>query len=148
MAGYTKNCFKNCQNSKFCLPHLLTRSLTHSLPDHGHKPRGQTRQLTATILCHNNQLTSGMCLLKFRRMCALCILSFLVSQSNCSSVFFMQRNHIDALIFLINTFFEQHNRHHKIFKTLKTMLLYGGTRYLYLIGHKIMFCILCPLSIY
>ena len=63
--------FKNFQNLKFCL--------THSLPDHNHKPRAQTKQHTFIILHHNNKLTSGVCLLGFQRVYALCTLSFLLS---------------------------------------------------------------------
>ena len=63
------------------LPHCLTASLT----DHSRKPRAQTKQRTATILCHNNKLTSGMCLLGFQRVCALCALSFIYFQSGCLS---------------------------------------------------------------
>ena len=97
--------YKNCQNSNF--------RLTASLTDHSRKPRAQTKQHTATILRHNNKLTSGMCLLGFRRVCSLCALSFLLSSIRLL-VFFIQRNHIEALIFRINTFFKQHNRRHKI----------------------------------
>ena len=94
VAGY--KFFKNRQNSNF--------RLTASLTDHGRKPRAQTKQRTATILRHNNKLTSGMCLLGFRRVCALCALSFLLSSIRLL-VFFIQRNHIEALIFRIHTFF-------------------------------------------
>ena len=51
MAGYR---ILNQQNSNFIL--------TASLPDHSRKTRGQTKQRMATILSHNNKLTSGMCL--------------------------------------------------------------------------------------
>ena len=87
--------------------------LTDCLTDHSRKPRGQTKQCVATILRHNNKLTNGMCLLGFRRVCALCALSFLLSSIRLL-VFFIQRNHIEALIFCINTFFNQHYRRHKI----------------------------------
>ena len=103
VAGY--KFFLNCQNSNFRLTALLT--------DHSRKPRAQTKQRTVTILPHNNKLTSGMCLLGFRQVCALCALSFLLSSIRLL-VFFVQRNHIEALIFRINTFFKQHNRRHKI----------------------------------
>ena len=104
VAGY--KFLKIHQNSKF--------SLTASLTDHSRKPRAQTKQHTATILRHNNKLTSGMCLLGFRRVCALCAVSFLLSSIRLLVFFFIQRNHIEALIFRINTFFKQHNRRHKI----------------------------------
>ena len=89
--------------------------ITHSLPDHSRKPRAQTKQHTVTILCHNNKLTGGMCLLGFQRMYALCALPFLLSSIRLLVLIFIQRNHIKVLIFHINTFFiKQHNRHHKI----------------------------------
>jgi len=50
MAGYW--IFKNCKNSKF--------HLTVSLPDHLYKPRCQMKYRTATIVQHNNKLTSEM----------------------------------------------------------------------------------------
>ena len=87
--------------------------LSHSLTDHSRKPRAQTKQRTVTIFRHNNKLTSGMCLLGFRQVYALCALSFLLSSIRLL-VFFMQRNHNEALIFHISTFFKQHNRRHKI----------------------------------
>ena len=96
------------------LTRSLTHSLTHSLTDHIHKPRGQLKQRTATISCHNNKLTSGICLMGFRRVCALHALSFLLLSIKLLVFFFIQRNHIEALIFHINTFFKQHNRCHKI----------------------------------
>ena len=86
---------------------------SHSLTYHSRKPRAQTKQCTGTILHHNNKLTDGMCLLGFRRVCALCALSFLLSSIRLLA-FFIQRNHIEALIFHINTFFIQHNKCHKI----------------------------------
>ena len=98
--------FLNCQNSKFHSP-------AHSLPDYSRKPRAQMKQCMVTILRHNNKLTGGMCLLEFQRVCALCALSFLLSSIRLL-VFFIQRNHIETLIFHINTFFKQHNRRHKI----------------------------------
>ena len=49
-----------------------------------------------------------MCLLGFQRVCALCALSFLLSSIRLLVFFFIQRNHIEALIFRINTFFKQH----------------------------------------
>ena len=67
VAGY-KIEKKITQNSNF--------SLTASLPDHSCKP---TKQRTVTILRHNNKLTSGMCLLGFQQVYALCALSFLLS---------------------------------------------------------------------
>ena len=94
--------FKNRQN---LLPHSLTT--VASL-----KPK--RKQRTATILRHSNKLTSGMCLLGFRRVCALCALSFLLSSIGLLVFFFIHRNHIEALIFRISTFFKQHNRRHKI----------------------------------
>ena len=74
-AGY--RIFLNCQNLKFCL--------THSLTDHSHKPRAQTKQRMLTILCHNNKLTSGMCLLGSNECtpCAPCLFFYL--QSGCLS---------------------------------------------------------------
>ena len=102
---------KNRQNSKF--------HLTHSLTDHSRKRRAQTKQRMGTILCHNSKLTGGMCLLGFRRVCTLCALSFLLSSIKLLVFFVIQRNHTKALIFHINTFFKQHNRHHKLFKALK-----------------------------
>ena len=93
--GTIATAFFNRQNSKF--------RLTHSLPDPNRKPRAQTKQRTppfyATTL---NKLTGGMCPLGFRRVCAL---SFLLSSIRLL-VFFIQRNHIEALIFHINTFFQ------------------------------------------
>ena len=80
VAGY--NFFLNRQNSNF--------SLTASLTDHSCKPRAQTKQRTATILRHNNKLTSGMCFLGFRRVCALCALSFLLSSIRLLVFFFIQ----------------------------------------------------------
>ena len=56
---------------------ILSHFLTHSLIDHSRKPRAQTKQRTVTILCRNNKLTGGMCLLGFRRVYALYALSFL-----------------------------------------------------------------------
>ena len=44
------------------LTHSLTHPPTHSLPDHSRKPGAQTKQWTATILWHNNKLTSEMIL--------------------------------------------------------------------------------------
>ena len=73
-----------------------------SLTDHSHKPRAQTKQRMVTILRHNNKLTGGMCLLGFRRVCAL---SFLLSSIRLL-FFFIQQNHTEALIFHINTFFK------------------------------------------
>jgi len=90
------NFLKNCQNLKF--------HLTHCLTDHSHKPRAQTKQRITTILHHNNKFTSGMCLLGFRRVRGLCASLFLLSSIR---LFFMQRNHIDVLLFPINTFLEQ-----------------------------------------
>ena len=92
----------------------LNFRLTACLTDHSRKPRGQTKQCTATILCNTSKLTSGMCLLGFRRVCALCALSFLLSSIRLLVFFFIQRNHIEAFIFRINTFFKRHNRCHKI----------------------------------
>ena len=43
-------------------------SLPHYLTDYSRKARGQTKQRMATILQHNNKLTSGMCLLRFRKV--------------------------------------------------------------------------------
>ena len=51
--------------------------LSTCLPDHSHKAGAQTKQCTATILHHNNQLTGGMCLLGFQQVCALCSLSLI-----------------------------------------------------------------------
>jgi len=42
---------------KFPKVKIWSASLPHSLTDHGHKPRGQTKQHMAPILCHNNILT-------------------------------------------------------------------------------------------
>jgi len=39
-------------------PHSLTRLLTHSLTDHSCKARDQKKQYMATILRHNNKLTT------------------------------------------------------------------------------------------
>ena len=64
--------FLNRHNSKIHLPHSLT--------DHGHKPRGQTKQRKATILRHNNKFTSGMCL---SSVCPLRLFSFIFNQSVC-----------------------------------------------------------------
>ena len=94
---------------------ISSHCLTHSLTDHSRKPRAQTKQRTVTILRHNNKLTGGMCLLGFWWVYALCTLSFLLSSIRLLVFFFIQRNHIKALIFHINTFFiKQHNRRHKI----------------------------------
>jgi len=90
--------FKNRKNSKFCL--------TASLPDHIRKPRRQTKHRTAEILRHNNKLTSEICLLGFWWVWGLCTSLFLLSSIRLF-FFFMQRNHIDVLIFPINTFLEQ-----------------------------------------
>ena len=59
----------------------------------------------ATILCHNNKLTSEMCLLELRRAWGLCATLFLLSSIRL--FFFMQQNLIDVLIFPINVFFKQ-----------------------------------------
>ena len=56
---------------------------SHSLTDHSRKPRAQTKQRTVTILRYNNKLTGAMCLLGFRRVCALCALSFIFNQTVC-----------------------------------------------------------------
>ena len=104
VAGY--KILKNRQKLHF--------SITASLTDHSRKPRAQTKQRTVTILRYNNKLTGGICLLGFRRVYALCTLSFLLSSIRLLVFFFIQRNHIEALIFHINTFFKQHNRCHKI----------------------------------
>ena len=55
---------------KLSKPIFLSASLPICLTDNSHKARGQTKQSMATILCHNNKFTSGMCLLWFRRMSA------------------------------------------------------------------------------
>ena len=89
-------------------------STTASLTDHSRKPRAQTKQRTVTTLRYNNKLTGGMCLLGFRRVYTLCALSFLLSSIRLLVFFFIQLNHIETLIFHINTFFKQHNRRHKI----------------------------------
>ena len=71
---------KNCHNLKF--------HLTHSLPDHSRRPRAQMKQRMATILHHNNKLTSEieMCLLGFRKVWGLCTSFYLPlgSSSSCS----------------------------------------------------------------
>ena len=85
VAGY--KILKIAQNSNF--------SITASLTDHSRKPRAQTKQRMVTILHYNNKLTGGMCLLGFRRVYALCALSFLLSSIRLL-VFFIQRNHIEA----------------------------------------------------
>jgi len=72
---------KNCQHLKFCLTHCLT--------DHSRKPRAQTKQRMATILCHNNKLTNGMCLLGFRKVRGLCTSLFLLGSSSCSKAMLM-----------------------------------------------------------
>jgi len=82
--------------------HSLTHSLTHLLPDHSHKPRAQKKQRMATILHHNNKLTSEMCLLGFQQVWGLCTLLFLYLPLGS----LMQQNYINVLIFPINTFFE------------------------------------------
>ena len=98
VAGY--KVLKIVKNSNFS----LTASLPHTLPDHSHKPRAQTKQCTVTILRHNNRLTSEMCLLGFRQVYALCTLSFLLSSIRLVVFFFKHQNHTEALIFHINTF--------------------------------------------
>ena len=108
VAGY--KIFKNRQNSNF--------SITVSPTDHSRKPRAQMKQCTVTIL-HYNKFTGGMCLLGFRRVYVLCALSFLLSSIRLFVFFFIQRNHIEVLIFHINTFFKQHNRCHKLFKAFR-----------------------------
>ena len=55
-------------------------------------------------LQHNNKLTSEMSLLGFQRVWGLCASLLL---SSIRLYFFMQRNHIDVLIFSINTDLEQ-----------------------------------------
>ena len=59
--------------------------ITHSLPDHCHKPRAQTSQYMVTILHHNNKLTGGMCLWGSNECtpCAPCL--FFHLQSGCLS---------------------------------------------------------------
>jgi len=96
MVGYW--IFKNRKDSKFCL--------IASLPHHICKPRCQTKHRTATILWHNNKLTSEMCLSGFQRVWCLCASLFLLSSIRLFFVFFMQRNYIDELTFPINTFLE------------------------------------------
>ena len=80
--------------------------LSASLPDYIHKPRRQMKHRRVAILRHNNKLTSEMCLLGFQRVWGLCA-SLLLLSSIRLFFFFMQRNHIDVLIFPINTFLEQ-----------------------------------------
>ena len=69
--------FKNRQNSNF--------SLTASLTDHSRKARGQMKQHMATILRHNNKLTSGMCLLVPTSVGPLRLVSSFILQSGCLS---------------------------------------------------------------
>ena len=55
------------QNTGGRIEKLLKIAKTRILAsDHSRKARGQTKQRMATILRHNNKLTSGMCLLGFR----------------------------------------------------------------------------------
>jgi len=62
MAGY--GILKQIVDLKFCL--------TAPLPDHIRKPRCKVKHGTATILQHNNKLTSEMYLLGFRQVWGLC----------------------------------------------------------------------------
>jgi len=116
----------HCTHSLTALTHSLhsLTHCTHSLTHCTHsittwplsKPRAQTKQ-TATILCHNNKLTNEMCLLGFWQVWGLCASLFLLSSIR--FFFFMQRNHIDASIFPINTFLSGVSRCHNInFKAL------------------------------
>jgi len=73
---------------------ISSHSLTHSLPDDSRKPRAQMKQRMATILRHNNKLTSEMPF----GVWDLCTSLFLLSSIRLF-YFFMQRNHIDVLIF-------------------------------------------------
>ena len=56
------------------------------------------KQHMVTILHHNSKITGGMCLLGFRQVYALCSLSFLLSSIRLLVFFFIQQNHIEALI--------------------------------------------------
>ena len=95
-------------------------SLTHSLTTVASLEPKRSSTQSPSFLRHNNNITSGMCLLGFRRVYALCALTFLLSSVRLLVFFFIQRNHIEVLIFHINTFFKQHNRRHtKLFKALR-----------------------------
>ena len=82
--------------------------LSASLPDQSRKAGGQIKQCTATILWHNNKLTSGMCLLGvLMSVCPLhLVFPFIFNQAGRRFLYAM--NHIRVLIFHINTFHEQH----------------------------------------
>ena len=64
---------------------ISSHSLTHSLTDHSRKPRAQTKQRTVTILCHNNKLNGGMCLLGVPTSVRLVrlVFSFISNQAAC-----------------------------------------------------------------
>jgi len=84
--------WKNCQNLKFCLPHL---------PTHSHEARCLTKRWMAINLWHKNSIMD----VRFEIQMSVLNSSLL---SSVMLFFFMQQNHIKVLIFHINTFFEQH----------------------------------------
>ena len=90
-------------------------SITASLTDHSRKSRAQTKQCTGSPLYATTTNSPVGCAFWGSDECsyALCALSFLLSSIRLL-VFFIQRNHIEVLIFHINTSFKQHNRCHKI----------------------------------
>jgi len=94
--GWILNFLKNRKCSKFCQ--------TASLPAHIHKPRAQTKHRTAAILQHNTNSPVRCAFWGSRQAWGLCTSLLLLSSIR---LFFMQRNHIDVLIFPINTPLEQ-----------------------------------------